>query len=92
MPFLVWTLRFVVFLLLLAFALLNTGKVSLDYFFGTWTAPLALVLLLVFVVGALLGAMVCAPIVFGQRQQLRRLQASTPPPPSDPVAEPPRLG
>lgn len=92
MPFLIWTLRFIVFLLLLGFALLNTGKVSLDYFFGLWTAPLALILLLAFAVGAVLGAMVCAPVVFRQRQQLRRLQTVTTVVPGDPSAEPPRLG
>lgn len=52
----IWTLRIVLFLVLLALAIKNSGAVTLRFFFNLeWTVPLSVILLGAFAVGALLG-------------------------------------
>jgi uncharacterized integral membrane protein len=41
--------------LAVAFALLNTGHVEVDWILGTWSTPLIVVILVTLLVGALLG-------------------------------------
>jgi uncharacterized integral membrane protein len=51
-----WVLKAVAFLLVLGFAIKNTGPVVVRYYLGhAWEAPLALVLLVAFVAGAAVG-------------------------------------
>jgi len=58
MRYLLWFLRFLLLLLILTFAVKNTGTVTVHYFLGyEWEAPLVFVLLVFFCIGALLGVM-----------------------------------
>jgi uncharacterized integral membrane protein len=89
---LVWSFRILVLLVFFGFALLNTEPVALDLLFGTWHAPLVLILLIFFAAGAVFGVAVSMPVVLGTRRELRRLQARPPLAATRPVAtEPPRI-
>ena len=56
MRYLSWALRILLFLLLFGFALKNTNPVTVRFYLGSqWEAPLALVLLVFFGVGAVAG-------------------------------------
>jgi len=58
MRYFLWFLRFLLLLLILTFAVKNTGTVTVHYFLGyEWQAPLVFVLLVFFCIGALLGVM-----------------------------------
>lgn len=93
MRVLVWCLRVALFVLFFGFAILNTERVALDLFVTTWHAPLALVLLMFFLAGALLGVAVLVPVLIRQRQTLRRTLRQAPLPASAPSAptQPPRV-
>ena len=57
-----WTLRALVFLVLLAFALNNQQSSSLQFFFGAqWQAPQILIVLAAFACGLLAGVLAMAP-------------------------------
>lgn len=57
MAILKWLLRIVVFLLLLGLAARNSDPVTVRFFFGqAWQVELSLVLFILFLVGAVLGA------------------------------------
>ena len=63
------------FLLLLGFALKNTEMVTVRYFLGgEWGAPLCLVLLLFFGVGAALGVAAALSMMYRQRRELASLR------------------
>lgn len=69
MRYFIWALQFVVFLLFLGFALHNSQTVSLRYFLGyEWQAPLILMLLVFFSIGAAFGLLAG----LGQLLKLRR--------------------
>jgi uncharacterized integral membrane protein len=73
MRFVSWTLRLLLFLLLLTFALQNTGDVTVRYYLGIeWRAPLALVLFAFFLAGALIGLLAAAAGSFGRRRRQRQ--------------------
>lgn len=56
MKLVIWIFRGLLFLLLLALAIKNSGAVTLRFFFDLqWTVPLSVVLLGVFAAGAVLG-------------------------------------
>jgi uncharacterized integral membrane protein len=75
MRFLHWIFRLVLFLLLLGFAVKNTEPVVVHYFLGLrWHAPLSLVLLLFFVVGAGLGAVAGASWLYRHRREVMELR------------------
>lgn len=75
MRILVWSLRIILFLLLLAFLSRNSGAVNLSFFFGSqWTIPLSLVMLIFFAAGALLGSTAAVVTLFKQRREIGRLQ------------------
>jgi len=81
MHYLGWILKFVLFVLVLAFAVKNTDPVTVRYYFGgEWSAPLIFVLLLVFCAGIGLGLAAGLAQLFRQRRELsalrRALQAS----------------
>lgn len=70
-----WTLRILVFLVVLGFALKNSQAVTLNYFFGyAWEAPLVVLLLAAASLGALLGILAMLPQIFRSRRELRKLR------------------
>ncbi len=63
------------FAILLSFAIENSGPVVLHYYFGyQWQAPLILVILLVFALGAAMGVVACLPYLFRQRRAAQQLR------------------
>ena len=72
---LLWGFRLLIFLFLLAFALKNTDPVSVQFFFDSaWQAPLIIIVLAFFVVGAALGALSLLGTVFSLRREVSRLK------------------
>jgi len=66
-------LRVFLFLLLLGFAAKNSETVTLRYYLGyEWQAPLVLVILVFFVLGAAIGVAACLGYLFRQRLQLAK--------------------
>jgi uncharacterized integral membrane protein len=88
--YIAWLLRALLFVALLVFALRNTEPVTLRlYLDQTWQAPLILVILAFFAVGAALGVLACLTKLFAQRREILALKkglqgqtgAETPPVP-----------
>ena len=70
-----WLLRALLFLLIFAFALMNTDIVRLRFFLGqAWEIPMIVVLLLFFALGAALGVLACLSRLLGQRREIQKLQ------------------
>jgi uncharacterized integral membrane protein len=70
-----WTVRLVLFILLLAFAAMNTEPVTLRFYFDlAWQAPLVALLLAFFVAGALFGLAAALGAMLRQRRELQRLR------------------
>jgi uncharacterized integral membrane protein len=70
-----WCCRALIFLFLLAFALKNTEPVSLHFFLDTsWQAPMIIVALAFFAIGAALGVLALCGTVFGLRREVARLK------------------
>ncbi|MDR0439596.1 MAG: LapA family protein [Candidatus Accumulibacter sp.] len=70
-----WCCRAVIFLFLLFFALKNTEPVSIRFFFDTsWQAPMVIVALAFFAIGAALGVLALCGTVFGLRREVARLK------------------
>ncbi len=70
-----WGCRIFIFLFLLAFALKNTELVSIRFFFDSfWQAPLIIVVLAFFSVGAALGVLSLLGTIFGLRREVARLK------------------
>jgi len=72
--------KLALFIVVLTFAVKNTAPVTVHYYLGTeWEAPLILVLLVFFTVGAALGLMAGLAQQFRQRREIsllkRELQA-----------------
>ena len=62
MRLLLWAFKALIFFTLFAFALNNQHTITVHWFFGvTWSAPLVLVLLAVFALGAALGVLAMVP-------------------------------
>lgn len=75
MRYLHWVLRILLFLALLGFAVKNTDPVVVRYFLGwEWHAPLALVLLVFFVAGTVLGVTAAVAWFYRQRRELVQLR------------------
>lgn len=73
---LIWIFRAAAFVLLLGFAIKNSGIVTLSFFFGlSWALPLVFVLLLFFVLGAVVGLTGTFATILSQRRELARLKA-----------------
>lgn len=68
----------ILFLLLLAigisFAVHNAEPITLNFYFGSLTGPLSLIVVVALAVGALLGVVTSVLMVFGQRRKAARLQ------------------
>ena len=58
----------------LAFAVLNAGQVELNYSLGVWQAPLSLILVLAFTLGAMFGVIACLGMLFAAKREHRRLR------------------
>ena len=68
-------LGFILFILILGFALRNAQAVELNYYLGlVWRAPLSLMLLITFVCGIVVGMIACLSPLIRQRRQLIALQ------------------
>lgn len=75
MRYVTWTLRLVVFLFLLAFAVKNTDPVTLRFYFElAWQAPLIVLLLAFFAAGAVFGLAAALTTLFAQRREIARLK------------------
>ena len=75
MRIVLWSLRILVFLVMLAFALKNTDPVSIRFLFDSvWNAPLIIVVLAFFAGGTLLGVLSLIGTVFSLRRELARLR------------------
>ncbi|HVB49833.1 MAG TPA: LapA family protein [Burkholderiales bacterium] len=75
MRFLNWTLRLVVFLVLVAFAAKNTEPVTLHFYFDlAWQAPLVVLLLAFFTGGAVLGLLAMLTTLLRQRREILQLR------------------
>jgi len=75
MKLVAWIIRIVLFALLFVLALRNTADVSLQLFFdAVWRAPLILILLAAFVLGALAALISVAPGLMRQRLEIARLR------------------
>jgi uncharacterized integral membrane protein len=70
-----WTVRLLLFILLLAFAAKNTEPVALRFYFDlAWQAPLVALLLAFFAAGALFGVGAALATLLRQRRELQRLR------------------
>ena len=75
MRYVTWTVRLVVFLFLLAFAVKNTDPVTLRFYFElAWQAPLIVLLLAFFAAGAVFGLAAALTTVFTQRRENLQLK------------------
>lgn len=75
MRYLALFLKLVLFVLLLGFAVKNSDGVILHYFLGyEWHAPLALVILVSFAVGLLVGLLACSWRLLRNHRELRQLR------------------
>ena len=71
-------LKIVLFVLLLGFAVKNSDVVTLHYFLGyEWQSPLALVILLSFASGLLVGLLACSWRLLHNHRELRHLRRAT---------------
>ena len=75
MRYISWALRILLFLLLFGFALKNTDPVIVRFYLGSqWEAPLAMVVLVFFGVGAVAGVIACLTYVYRQRREILQLR------------------
>ena len=80
MRVLTWTVRLVVFVLLLAFAAKNVQPVTLRFYFDlALQAPLIVVLFAFFAAGALFGILALVGTLLRQRRELGLLRKRLPP-------------
>ena len=56
------------------FAVLNAEPVQLNYYFGEKSVPLSLTLVLAMIVGAGLGVLASASLIFNSRREITRLK------------------
>ena len=70
-----WLLRALLFVMIFAFALMNTDTVRLRFLPGrTWETPMIVALLMFFAFGAAIGVFACLSRLLGQRREIQRLQ------------------
>ncbi|HCA26519.1 MAG TPA: DUF1049 domain-containing protein [Betaproteobacteria bacterium] len=73
--YLFWLLGILLFLLVLGFAVKNSGYVTVSYYLGyQWRAPLILVVLLFFALGGAVGMAASLGYVFRQKRDIRVLK------------------
>lgn len=71
-----WVIRLAVFVVILMFALKNTGLVDVRFFADhvVTNVPLIVVMLVLFILGALLGWLITLPSVMKHRREANRLR------------------
>ncbi|MCY0388640.1 lipopolysaccharide assembly protein LapA domain-containing protein [Robbsia sp. Bb-Pol-6] len=75
MKFFVWLIRILIFIAFLVLALANLQEGSLNLLAGyTWSAPMILIGLVFFVIGALAGLLAALPGWFRRGRELARLR------------------
>jgi uncharacterized integral membrane protein len=75
MRYLGLALKILIFVGVLGFALQNSQPVTVHYFLGNiWEAPLVVLLLAAFVLGALLGLLALLPALFRLRREQAKLR------------------
>ena len=75
-----WTIRLILFLVLVAFAAKNVEPVTLRFYFDlALQAPLVVLLLAAFAVGALFGVLALIGTLLRQRRQITLLKKRVPP-------------
>lgn len=92
MRYLSWVFGITLFLLALGFAIKNSEIVTLHYYLGyQWQAPLVVIVLSVFCIGAGAGIAASLGFIFKQRREiakLRRESHNLPQPLGTPASEP----
>jgi lipopolysaccharide assembly protein A len=84
-----WAIRFIVFVLLIAFAAKNVEPVTLRFYFDlALQAPLVVLLLAFFAVGAFFGVLALLGTLLRQRRELALLRKRLP---ADEPVQPPAL-
>jgi lipopolysaccharide assembly protein A len=84
-----WTIRVLVFLLLVAFAAKNVEPVTLRFFFDlALQTPLVLALFAFFALGILFGMLALVGTLLRQRREISSLKKSAEPPPAAPMLPP----
>ena len=75
MRYVLWLLKFALFVLILSFAVKNTDIVSVRYYLGQeWQMPLFLVLFLAVCLGVVVGSFALFGRLFSQRRQISTLR------------------
>ncbi|HEY9459776.1 MAG TPA: LapA family protein [Paralcaligenes sp.] len=76
MRYLVWILRLLVFVLILLFALKNTGTVDVNFYADhvATGVPLIVVMLVAFVLGVVFGLLLTVPSVMRRRREVKKLK------------------
>jgi uncharacterized integral membrane protein len=75
MRYLGWAVKILIFVVVLGFALRNSQPVTVHYFLGyIWEAPLVVLLLAAFVLGAFLGLLALLPALFRLRRERSKLR------------------
>jgi uncharacterized integral membrane protein len=76
MRYLVWVLRLIVFVLVLLFALKNTGPVDVNFFADhvVTGVPLIVVMLAVFILGIIFGVLLALPSIMRRRRESNKLR------------------
>ncbi len=78
MRYLGWAIKAVIFFLLLGFALKNSDVVTVHYYLDyVWEAPLVLILLGFFAMGAATGLLAIMPRLIRQRRELGKLRKAS---------------
>jgi uncharacterized integral membrane protein len=92
MTALTWAIRLIILSFLIFFALQNTEPVNLRLMFDqVWQAPLVIVLLAFFAVGAVLGVLSVLGVIIRQRREISRLKRELAKPLPAVVGEPPAM-
>jgi uncharacterized integral membrane protein len=76
MRYLVWALRLLIFVAVLMFALKNTEPVKVNFYanYVVQDVPLIVVMLVVFVAGAVFGLLLTVPATMRRRREATRLR------------------
>ena len=75
MRYLLWLLKFALFVLVLSFAVKNVETVTVRYYLGQeWQAPLVFVLLVCFCIGVVVGIVASLGHLFRQRREIVALK------------------
>jgi len=76
MRYLIWILRLIIFVVILMFALKNTGLVEIRFFadYVVTGVPLIVVMLIMLVLGTILGWFITLPSLLKHRREIARLK------------------